>query len=160
VTLLMSSSLQIAASVEEADLVIGAVLVPGALAPKLVTREMIAGMKQALSSSTSRSTRAAASRRPTRRPTQIRCTWSTASRTTASRTCRVVYRHIDEGVDEHNAAVRRGDRADGLRAAVAADPALAKGVNVIDGKVTYEAVAEAHRLSYTPLEAVLPLSAV
>jgi len=31
--------------VEEADLVIGAVLIPGALAPKLVTREMIAGMK-------------------------------------------------------------------------------------------------------------------
>ena len=46
VTLLMSSSLQIAASVEDADLVIGAVLVPGALAPKLVTREMIAGMKE------------------------------------------------------------------------------------------------------------------
>src|SRR5205814_8448112 len=45
VTLLMSSTLQIAASVEEADLVIGAVLIPGALAPKLVTREMVAGMK-------------------------------------------------------------------------------------------------------------------
>ena len=46
VTLLMSSSLQIAASVEDADLVIGAVLIPGALAPKLVTREMIAGMNE------------------------------------------------------------------------------------------------------------------
>ena len=44
VSLLMSSSLQIASSVEEADLVIGAVLIPGAVAPKLVTREMIAGM--------------------------------------------------------------------------------------------------------------------
>jgi hypothetical protein len=31
---------------------------------------------------------------------------------------------------------------------------------VIDGKLTYEAVAEAHGLEYTPLEAVLPLSAV
>jgi alanine dehydrogenase len=47
----------------------------------------------------------------------------------------------------------------GLRAAVADDPALAKGVNVIDGKVTYEAVAEAHGLDYTPLDDVLPLSA-
>ena len=45
VTLLMSSSLQVAASVADADLVIGAVLIPGAVAPKLVTREMIAGMK-------------------------------------------------------------------------------------------------------------------
>ena len=46
VTLLMSSSLQVAASVEDADLVIGAVLIPGAVAPKLVTREMISGMKE------------------------------------------------------------------------------------------------------------------
>src|SRR3954452_23287220 len=45
VTLLMSSSLEIADSVAGADLVIGAVLIPGALAPKLVTREMIRGMK-------------------------------------------------------------------------------------------------------------------
>ena len=33
-------------------------------------------------------------------------------------------------------------------------------MNVIDGKVTYEAVAEAHGLDYTPLDDVLPLSAV
>jgi alanine dehydrogenase len=38
------------------------------------------------------------------------------------------------------------------------DRALARGVNVLDGKVTYEAVAEAHGLSYTPLEDVLPLA--
>ena len=36
---------QIEASIAEADLVIGAVLVPGARAPKLVTRDMLAGMK-------------------------------------------------------------------------------------------------------------------
>ncbi len=46
VGLLMSSSLQIEESVAEADVVIGAVLIPGALAPKLVTREMVAGMKE------------------------------------------------------------------------------------------------------------------
>src|SRR5262249_41284105 len=43
----------------------------------------------------------------------------------------------------------------GLRAAVAADPALARGVNGLAGKVTYEAVAEAHGLPYTPLEDAL-----
>ena len=47
VTLLMSSSLQIEESISEADLVIGAVLIPGALAPKLITREMLGGMKEA-----------------------------------------------------------------------------------------------------------------
>jgi hypothetical protein len=33
-------------------------------------------------------------------------------------------------------------------------------VNVLDGKITYEAVAEAHGLGYSPLEDVLPLSPV
>src|SRR5262249_15189135 len=41
----------------------------------------------------------------------------------------------------------------GLAAAVEADPVLAKGVNILAGKVTYQAVAEAHGLDYTPLEA-------
>ena len=45
VSLLMSSTLQIEESVANADVVIGAVLIPGALAPKLLTREMVAGMK-------------------------------------------------------------------------------------------------------------------
>jgi alanine dehydrogenase len=33
-------------------------------------------------------------------------------------------------------------------------------VNVLDGKITYEAVADAHGLEYTPLDDVLPLAAV
>ena len=45
VTLLMSSSLQVAASIEDADLVVGAVLIPGAAAPKLVRRDMISQMR-------------------------------------------------------------------------------------------------------------------
>jgi len=48
----------------------------------------------------------------------------------------------------------------GLPEAVARDPALVRGVNVLDGKITYQAVAEAHDLDYAPLEDVLPLSPV
>jgi alanine dehydrogenase len=48
----------------------------------------------------------------------------------------------------------------GLVQAVARDPALARGVNVLDGKITYEAVAEAHNLDFQPLEDLLPLSPV
>ena len=40
----------------------------------------------------------------------------------------------------------------GLSRAIADDPALARGVNTLSGKLTYQAVAEAHGLSYTPLE--------
>jgi alanine dehydrogenase len=45
--------------------------------------------------------------------------------------------------------------AKGPRQAVLDDPALAKGVNVVDGKLVYRAVAEAHGLGYTPLSDVL-----
>jgi alanine dehydrogenase len=159
VTLLMSSTLQIEASVEDADLVIGAVLIPGALAPKLVTYGMIAGMKDgavvvdvAID--------------------QGGC-FETSHPTTHSDPVFVV-----EGVIHYCVTNMPGgvpitstraltnatlpyveaiaDR--GLREAVAADPALAKGVNVIGGRVTYEAVAEAHSLRYTPLEDALRLS--
>jgi alanine dehydrogenase len=39
----------------------------------------------------------------------------------------------------------------GFEEAVGADPSLARGVNVVGGKITYAAVAEAHGLEYTPL---------
>ena len=161
VSLLMSSSLQVAASVEEADLVIGAVLIPGAVAPKLVTREMITSMKEgavvvdvAID--------------------QGGC-FETSRATTHAEPVYVV-----DGVTHYCVANMPGAvpitstkaltnatlpyveaiANKGLRSAVADDPALAKGVNVIDGKVTYEAVAEAHGLDYTPLEDVLPRSVV
>jgi alanine dehydrogenase len=43
----------------------------------------------------------------------------------------------------------------GLKDAVKADAALAKGVNTLDGHVTYEAVAESLDLEYKPLESLL-----
>jgi len=45
VTTLMSNSYNIAKSVADADLVVGAVLIPGASAPKLVTRDMVKSMR-------------------------------------------------------------------------------------------------------------------
>jgi alanine dehydrogenase len=156
VTLLMSSSLQVAASVEDADLVIGAVLIPGAVAPKLVTAEMIRGMKDgavvvdvAID--------------------QGGC-FETSHPTTHADPVYVV-----DGVIHYCVANMPGGvpvtstRAltnatlpyveaianRGLREAVSVDPALAKGVNVVGGKVTYEAVAQAHGLPYTPLANVL-----
>jgi alanine dehydrogenase len=40
-------------------------------------------------------------------------------------------------------------------AAVQDDPALAKGVNVYQGQITYPAVAQAFGLAYTPLDQAL-----
>src|SRR6188472_2713278 len=161
VSLLMSSSLQIEASVAEADLVIGAVLIPGAVAPKLITREMLGVMKNGA----------------------VLCDVAidqggcaeTSHATTHSDPVYVV-----DGVTHYCVANMPGAvpitstkaltnatlpyveaiAGKGLAEAVSDDPALAKGVNVIDGKLTYEAVAEAHGLEFHPLEDVLPLSPV
>jgi len=43
----------------------------------------------------------------------------------------------------------------GWREAVLADDALAEGVNVVKGKVTYGPVAEALNLEYTPLRSLI-----
>ena len=161
VTLLMSSRLEIAGAVANADLVIGAVLIPGALAPKLVTREMIAGMNEgavvvdvAIDQGGCFETS-----RPTTHADPVYvvdgvthycvANMPGAVPVTSTRALTNATLPYVEAIANH-----------GLRRAVAADPALAKGVNVIEGKVTYEAVAEAHGLQYTPLEAVVPLTAV
>jgi alanine dehydrogenase len=43
----------------------------------------------------------------------------------------------------------------GWEKAAVENPALAKGINLVEGKITYKAVAEAFGLPYTPLEEVL-----
>jgi alanine dehydrogenase len=161
VTLLMSSSLQIEASVADADLVIGAVLIPGALAPKLVTREMISGMKSGSvvvdvaidQGGCFETSRATTHSKPVYLVDDVThyCVANMPGAVPITSTKALTNATLPyvEAVAEH-----------GLREAVARDEALAKGVNVLEGKVTYEAVAEAHSLDYTPLEDVLPLSAV
>jgi alanine dehydrogenase len=139
--------------------VIGAVLIPGALAPKLVTRGMIAGMNDG-----SVVVDVAID--------QGGC-FETSHPTTHTDPVYVV-----DGVIHYCVANMPGGvpvtstkaltnatlpyveaiAGQGLRAAVAADPALAKGVNVLGGRVTYEAVAEAHGLRYTPLDDALALA--
>jgi alanine dehydrogenase len=161
VSLVMSSTLQIEESIVEADVVIGAVLIPGAIAPKLITREMVTAMKDGA----------------------VLCDVAidqggcaeTSHATTHSDPVYVV-----DGVTHYCVANMPGavpvtstkaltnvtlpfveEIADyGLPQAVARDPALARGVNVLDGKITYEAVAEAHNLDFHPLEDLLPLSPV
>jgi alanine dehydrogenase len=161
VSLVMSSSLQIEESVRDADVVIGAVLTPGALAPTLVTREMVRGMKagSVLADVAIDQGGCAETSRPTTHSDPV---------------------YTDEGVTHYCVANMPGAVpitstkaltnatlpyveaiADhGLAEAVARDRTLARGVNVVDGRVTYEAVAEAHDLDYAPLEDVLPLSPV
>ena len=161
VNLLMSSTLQIEESVADADVVIGAVLIPGALAPKLVTREMISGMKTGavLCDVAIDQGGCAETSRPTTHSEPVYsvdgvthyCVANMPGAVPITSTKALTNATLPyvEAIADH-----------GLAEAVARDPALAHGVNVVDGRITYEAVAEAHGLEYRPLEDVLPLSPV
>jgi len=161
VSLLMSSALQIEESVADADVVIGAVLIPGAVAPKLVTREMVAGMKDGsvIADVAIDQGGCVETARPTTHSDPVYtvdgvthyCVANMPGAVPVTSTKALTNATLPyvEAISDH-----------GLRDAIAHDRALARGVNVLDGKVTYEAVAEAHGLAYTPLEDVLPLAAV
>jgi alanine dehydrogenase len=161
VSLVMSSSLQIEESVQDADVVIGAVLIPGALAPKLITREMVAEMKEGsvLADVAIDQGGCAETSRPTTHSEPVYVVDGVTHYCVANMPGAVP---ITSTKALTNATLPYVEQiADyGLPEAVGRDPALARGVNVVDGKVTYEAVADAHGLDYHPLEDTMPLSPV
>ncbi len=155
-TTLASNPLNIAHSVKVADFVIGAVLIHGARAPRLVTREMVASMKPG-----SVIVDVAID--------QGGCV-ETSHPTTHSNPTYLVDGVVHYGVTNMPGAVPRTSTyalsnatlpyalalADlGFEEAVRRDPALARGVNTYRGHITYPAVAETFGLQYTPLEELL-----
>jgi alanine dehydrogenase len=142
--------------VAAADLVVSGVLIPGAAAPKLVTRELLGKMKpgavivdvaidQGGSCETSRPTTHA-------EPTYV-----------VDGVVHYMVANMPGAVPRtstyalNNAtlpfALQLADK--GWRRALGDNPHLQAGLNVAAGKLTYEAVAEALELPYTPVEAVL-----
>ncbi|RME10106.1 MAG: alanine dehydrogenase [Ardenticatenia bacterium] len=154
-TTIASNTHNIAEAVKRADLLIGAVLVKGAKAPKLVTREMVSTMKPG-----SVIVDVAVD--------QGGCI-ETTHPTTHSNPTFFVDGVLHYCVANMPGAVPRTSTyalnnatlpytlklaTHGLDA-IRQDPALAKGVNVFKGHITYPAVAEAFGLPYTPLETLL-----
>ncbi len=135
-----------------ADLLIGSVLVPGARAPKLITREILKTMRtgavlvdvsidQGGCAETSRPTthshpvyeeggiiHYAVSNMPGAVP-------RTSTRALTLNTLPYVLEIAEKG----------------WRKAAGENPALARGVNLVEGKITYKAVAEAFNLPYAPM---------
>jgi alanine dehydrogenase len=148
--LIVPNRARTAAYVAEADVVIGAVLVPGAKAPKLVTREMIAAM------------------RPGSVVVDIAIDqggcFETSRPTTHSDPT-----YIEEGVTHYcvanipGAVARTSTLAltsatlpylvkvarHGVTGAAKADPALRLGLSTLDGNLVNQPVAEAHELPFT-----------
>ncbi len=147
---LYSTTQAIEERVVDADLVIGGVLLPGAAAPKLVTRAMVAGMKpgavvvdvaidQGGCFETSHPTTHAD-------PTFVvdgvvhYCVANMPG--AVARTSTFALNHATIGP----ALALAGK---GWRQACADDPHLRRGLNIVQGRVTYEAVAQALGLAYT-----------
>jgi alanine dehydrogenase len=152
---LYSSHAHILSILPAVDLLIGAVLVPGAKAPKLINREMMRVMKpgsvfvdiaidQGGCAETSRAT-------THHEPVFVEedvihyCVANMPAayaRTATQALTNVTYRYI-ETIADH-----------GVPGAFKRDPNLLSGLNIFDGRVTHRAVADAHGMEYAEPQAV------
>ncbi len=157
---LASSPYAIEEAISHADLVIGAVLVVGAAAPKLVTREMLRLIPHG-------------SVLVDVAVDQGGCFETTHATTHSNPT------YYEEGVLHYCVANMPGAvprtstfaltnatlpyalalANKGFERAIQEDPGLAEGVNTFAGKLTYEAVAVSQNIEYTPLSSLIDLKA-
>jgi alanine dehydrogenase len=156
IMIVMSNPVTLEQSVAYADLLIGAVLIPGARAPRLVTETMVGTMK------------------PGSVIVDVAVDQGGCVETTepTTHTHPVILKHdvLHYGVTNMPGALPRTSTFaltnatisyalaianKGWRRAALDDKALALGVNTVDGQLTHRAVAEAHGLPYTPLSDVL-----
>lgn len=154
VMLVMSYRYNIERAVGYADLLIGAVLIPGGRTPTLVSEDMVMAMKPG-------------SVIVDIDVDQGGCVETVDRRTTHSDPVYVKHDVVHYSVGNVAAAVPRTSTfaltnatlpyileiaEKGVRRAVLANDSLAKGVNVIGGTIVHQAIAEALNLSYVPLE--------
>jgi len=153
---LMSSPAAIRKVLVEADLVIGAVLVPGSKTPKLVTREMLSTMKKgAVLVDVSID--------------QGGC-FETSRETTHANPIYQIDGIVHYAVSNMPGALPRTSTlalnnatlpyaeqiaSKGWKKGMQQNPEIAAGANVIEGKVTYKGVAEAFGLEYVPINKLL-----
>ena len=153
---LMSSPATIRELIQEADVVIGAVLLHGAKAPKLVTRDMLKTMK------------------PGAVLVDVAIDQGGCFETSRATTHSDPIYDVD-GVVHYCVANMPGAvpltstvaltnatlpyalqiASQGWRDVARNNPGVRAGLNVVDGKVTYAGVADAFGLAYTPVEEVL-----
>ena len=150
ISTLMSNSFNISESVRESDLVIGAVLIPGAKAPKLVSEDDVRSMSKGSVI------------------VDIAIDQGGIFATTDKITTHDHPTYVKHGVLHYAVANMPGAvprtstfaltnvtvpyavqiASKGYKKACLENEALLKGVNILDGNVTYEAVATAHGLTY------------
>jgi alanine dehydrogenase len=139
-------------AIVDADLVIGAVLVPGARAPKVISRGMVSKMRKGSVI------------------VDVAVDQGGCSETTKPTTHSDPVYPVDgvlhycvtnmPGIVPHTSTLALTNTtlpfllriaSEGVERAIHTDPGLAKGVNVMNGAITCQAVAEAHGLRFTPV---------
>ena len=151
-----SNTFEVERAVLDADLVIGAVLVPGAKAPTLVSDDLVAAMKPGavLVDISVDQGGCFESTRPTTHSDPVfevnGCLFYCVANMPGAVPNTSTYALTNVTLPY---AVEIANR--GLKAATDADPALALGVNTVGGRVVYAPVGEAHDLPVTPLDEVL-----
>jgi len=153
---LMASPATTRKLVKEADVVIGAVLVAGAKAPKLVTREMLKTMSKGsvLVDVAIDQGGCFETSRPTTHSDPIfevegivhYCVANMPGAVAKTSTMALTNATLPYAVQIANKGWRRAMRE---------NPEIKLGANVMNGKVTYQAVAETFDLEYTPIDTLL-----
>ena len=156
ITTLISNPDTIERSVRESHLVIGAVLVPGGRAPNLVSREMVAQMKPGTvivdvavdQGGCCETCRPTTHDQPVFKVDNIihYCVANMPGAVPRTATFALTNTTISYALKIAN---------QGLKAAVASDPALAKGINIYRSHVTHETVAQDLGYSHDVLEQVI-----
>lgn len=155
-TTLKLTSHALADVLRDADVVVCAVLTPGARAPILITREMLKTMKpgSVIVDVSIDQGGICETSRPTTHTDPIYvelgvihyCVTNMPGAVPRTSTYALTNVTLPYALKLANL---------GFVAAVKSDPALATGVNTYDGHITFEAVAKAHGLEYQPLEGLL-----
>jgi alanine dehydrogenase len=153
---LYSNPTNIEQAVTRADLVVGAVLVTGAVAPKLVTEELVGRMEKGSvivdvavdQGGCIETCRPTSHDNPTYEVHGVvhYCVPNMPGAVSQTSTWALTNTTIGY-------AVKMADK--GIVAAAKADPLLALGINCFGGHVTYEPVAQAHKMEYVPVAKLL-----
>ena len=151
--LLMSKPTTVRRLIKEADVVVGAVLIPGAKAPRLITRKMLKTMKRGAvlvdvaidQGGCFETSKATTHGEPIYTVDGVvhYCVANMPGAVPKTSTLALTNATLPYAVEIANLGWKR---------AMQQNPEIKPGANVVKGKVTYEGVAEAFGLKYTPID--------
>jgi alanine dehydrogenase len=153
---LMSSPATLRRLLPEADLVVGAVLIPGAAAPKMITKDMLKHMRKGSvivdvaidQGGCVETAKATTHDDPIYEVDGIihYCVANMPGAVSMTSTLALTNATLPY-------AIELADK--GYKKAAQENPELEKGINIMEGKVTYKGVAEAFNIDYVPLNSLL-----